>query len=68
MSSLSVRASDLECRLLELAGHNHFTILDDLAAPAGAIWKLIEECFETARRLAATIVGVVGDFKQSVER
>jgi arylformamidase len=31
------RASGIACRFLELAGHNHFTILDELAASDGAL-------------------------------
>jgi acetyl esterase/lipase len=31
------RAAGIECRLLELAGHNHFTILDELGSSDGAL-------------------------------
>lgn len=36
------RASGIACRFLELVGHNHFTILDELAAADGAL--ALEAC------------------------
>ena len=34
-------------RLVRLPGHNHFTILDELASPAGALTTLVRELVAT---------------------
>ena len=36
-------AAGLPGRLARLAGHNHFTILEELASPAGALTKIVLE-------------------------
>ena len=36
-------------RTLDVAGRNHFTILDDLAAPDGPLWLAVEDMLNRGR-------------------